>query len=187
METGSRSDIVFRDGLSWGSFLRVPDGQSTYSVEFAVAQNFLSASSFLNSGIFLFMSLEGLRFVPIHVSGRNHSYELLPDGEDYKQPPANTCLSEDVVSLLTFRMANIATHHERLMKKHILGFLRSHLVAFPILVDIGVVPAKSGAIVQRIPCRHTLSIRLSYTRTGMSNRTRSRQASRIACMSKSAS
>ena len=51
METGSRREIVFRDGLSWTSFLRFPDGQFTYSVESAVAQNFLSSSSFLNLGM----------------------------------------------------------------------------------------------------------------------------------------
>ena len=51
METGSRREIVFRDGLSWTSFLRFPDGQSTYSVESAVAQNFLSSSSVLNLGM----------------------------------------------------------------------------------------------------------------------------------------
>jgi len=57
METGRRSDIVLRDGFRWTRFLRFPACQSTYSVESAVAQSFLSSSSFLNSGSFFFISL----------------------------------------------------------------------------------------------------------------------------------
>src|ERR1017187_3914539 len=37
-------------------------------------------------------------FAPVHVPGRNHSYELPPRREDYKQPPAGTGLTEGVVS-----------------------------------------------------------------------------------------
>jgi len=63
-----RSDMVLRDGFRRTRFLRFPACQSTYSVESAVAQNFLSSSSFLNSGSFFFISLIGRRFVPVHVS-----------------------------------------------------------------------------------------------------------------------
>jgi len=163
MKTGSRSDIVFRDGLRRGSLLRSPDCQSTYSAESAVAQNFLSSFSFLNSGSFFFISLVGPHFVPVHVPGRNHSDEPPPDGEHYKQPPADVSLPERVISLFSSRMANVTSYHKRLTKKDALGFLRRHMVPFPVLVGIRVVPFKPGAILQRIHCRHNFSIRLSYT------------------------
>ena len=155
--------MVLRDGFRRTRFLRFPACQSTYSVESAVAQNFLSSSSFLNSGSFFFISLIGRRFVPVHVSGRNHSYELPPDREDYEQLPARTRLPEGVVSLLPLRMAKIAAHHEWLMKEYVLGLLRSYPMPFPVLVGIGVVPVKPEAILQRIHCCHKPSIRPSYT------------------------
>src|ERR1035441_9877413 len=62
METGRRSDIVLSDGLRCTSFLRFPDDQSRYSVESAVAQNFLSSSSLLNSGSAFFFRSSFLRF-----------------------------------------------------------------------------------------------------------------------------
>src|ERR1035438_4474805 len=104
METGSRSDIVFRDGLRRTRLWRFADCQSTSSVESAVAQNFLSSSSLLNSGSFFFTFLIGLRFIPVHVPGRNHPNEFSPDREDYKQSPTRSSLAKSVVSLLHLGM-----------------------------------------------------------------------------------
>jgi len=84
METGRRSDIVLREGFSGTRFLCFPPCQSTYSVESAAARNFLSSSSFLNSGSFLFTSFVGRHFVAVHVPGRNHPHEVSPNREDYK-------------------------------------------------------------------------------------------------------
>src|ERR1700730_14978045 len=55
IETGRRSEIVRRDGFRLVSFLRIPARHSTYSVESAFAQNPLSSSSLLKSGIFFFV------------------------------------------------------------------------------------------------------------------------------------
>ena len=52
IETGNRSDIVFKVGLRLTNFVRFAEDQSTYSVESAVAQNFRSLSSLVNLGIF---------------------------------------------------------------------------------------------------------------------------------------
>jgi hypothetical protein len=155
--------MVFRDGLRRMSFLRFPDCQLRYCVESAVAQNFLSLSSLLNSGSFFFVSVICLRFVPVHVPGRYDSYEFSPGREYYKKAPASGSRPEGVVSLLTLRMPEIATYYERLLKKDVFRFLRSHLVAFPVLVGIGIVPVKPDALVQWIACYHKSSIRLSYT------------------------
>ena len=54
-------------------------------------------------------------------------------------------------------MANVAPYHEWLVKKDIFGFLRSHLVPFPVFVGIGVVPVKPRTILQRT-CPHESSI-----------------------------
>src|ERR1039458_2803267 len=101
METGRRSDIVLSDGLRCTSFLRFPDDQSRYSVESAVAQNFLSSSSLLNSGsAFLFVFRIGLTFLAVHVADRDRPYQIPSDRERHKQSAAGACLSQRVVSLL---------------------------------------------------------------------------------------
>ncbi len=52
--SGRRNEIVFSEGLSFGSTSLLPLSQSTYSVESAVAQNANSSSSDLNFGILNF-------------------------------------------------------------------------------------------------------------------------------------
>src|ERR1039458_7241116 len=60
-------------------------------------------------------------------------------------------------------MTYIAANCQWLMKEDVFSLLRSHLVPFPVLVEIGFVPVKPGATVQRIRGRHNSSIRPSYT------------------------
>jgi hypothetical protein len=55
-------------------------------------------------------------------------------------------------------MKRVATHHEWLVKKDILRLLGSHPMPFPVLVNIGVIPVKPSATLQRILCRHDFSI-----------------------------
>ena len=51
-------------------------------------------------------------------------------------------------------MSKITAYHERLAKEYVFGFLRSHSMPFPVLVDIAVVPVKPGAILQWIHSCH---------------------------------
>jgi hypothetical protein len=106
METGSRRDIVRSDGLRWTSFfLRAPD-QSTYSVESALAQNRLSASSFLNSGIFFFAFRIDFGFISVHIADRDDPNEPPPHRKGHKQPAAQRGLSQPVVPFLALRQGN---------------------------------------------------------------------------------
>jgi hypothetical protein len=150
--------MVRRDGLRLTSFLRLADGQSTYSVESAVAQNFLSSASLLNSGILFLISLVDHGFIPVPVPGGDYPYEASPEGERYKQPSASACLPEYVISPLALRRPDVATRDQWFLKEDAFGFLRGHPVPFPVLRGIGLVPVKPGAILQRIGCRHNFSI-----------------------------
>src|SRR5258708_40268679 len=120
-----------------------------YCVESAVAQNFRSASSFLNSGI-LFMAFPDLRFIPVHISGADNPDQLPPDRECNKQSAARGCVSQRVVSFLSLRVANIAADDQWLAKKDIFGLLRTYAVPGPIFVGIGIVPVKPDAMLQRV-------------------------------------
>src|ERR1035437_5132858 len=78
MATGSRTEMVRRVGLSLTNFTRRPLDQSTYSVESAVDQNSNSSASLLNSGTF-FMPFVLLKFPSIHIAGRDHPNQFVPD------------------------------------------------------------------------------------------------------------
>jgi hypothetical protein len=44
------------------------------------------------------------------------------------------------------------------MKEHVLGFLRTYPMPFPIFVGIGIVPIKPGTTLQRVHGGHETSI-----------------------------
>jgi hypothetical protein len=140
------------------SFLRFPDGQSTNSVESAVAQNRRSSSSLLNLGTFFLSFCIHLSFVAVHVADRNHSNERPPDRQGYKQSPASTRLPESIVSFLPFRVAHVAANNQWLMKENVFRFLRCDMMPFPIFGDVGLVPFKPDAMLQRILRGHNPSI-----------------------------
>jgi hypothetical protein len=157
METGSRREIVFSEGLRFTSLLRLAAGQSMYCVESAVAQNLRSSSSFLNSGIF-FIVFPDPRFIPVHISGGNYAYQLPSDGKCDEQAPTGGCVPECIVSFFFLRMAQVAAYYERLAKEDVFGFFRRNTVPLPVLERVGFVPVKPNALLEGIRCRHDLSI-----------------------------
>ncbi len=52
-------------------------------------------------------------------------------------------------------MTNIASNYEWLVKENVFGFLRSYLMAFPVLFRIVFVPVEPRAIPQRITRGHS--------------------------------
>jgi len=149
METGSRREIVRREGLRPTNLFRFAVVQSTYCVESSLAQNSRSWSSLLNSGSFFFIPLIVVRFVAVHIPDRNHPDEFCPYGKRNKQATAHTCLAEGVISLLfcLSRMPGITVNDQRIMKEDVLGFFWRHLVTLPILVRIAFVPIEPDAII----------------------------------------
>jgi SAM-dependent methyltransferase len=63
IDSGSRRDMVLREGLSSGNTTRFAFFQLTYSPESRVAQNAFSSYSLLNFGIFLLMRLRSHPFM----------------------------------------------------------------------------------------------------------------------------
>src|SRR5713101_2245097 len=126
MALGNRMEIVRRDCFKLTNFSRFPDGQLTYRVESAVAQNLRSWSSLLNSGsVFFFIRPIDLRFIAVHIPDRDHADQFSPDCEGHKQSTSLASLTQGVISLLSLGMTFITSNHQRLAEKHILGFLRS--------------------------------------------------------------
>src|SRR5947207_2313212 len=108
METGSRSDIVRKEGFRLTSFLRAASDQSRYSVESALAQKRRSSSSLVNSGsLFFFIFFINLIFLAVHIANRNHANPVASNREDHEQTPSLASLAEGVVSLLDFRVPQI--------------------------------------------------------------------------------
>jgi hypothetical protein len=103
MEIGSLNEMVRREGFNSGSFRRFACDQSIYSVESRFAQKFRSRSFEPNSGIRFFIRVIDLLFVAIHVSNRDHSNKVSPNGERDKETPAPARLTERVVSLFLMR------------------------------------------------------------------------------------
>lgn len=150
METGSRREMVFKDGLRFGNLRRRPACQSMNSVESFSAQNSRSFSSDRNSGIRFFVLGIGLLLFAVHVANRYDSDQVAPNGERNKQISLASRLAQGVVSLLALRITWVAANDQRLIEKHIFGFFRSDLMPIPILLNVGFIPIKSGTFVERV-------------------------------------
>jgi hypothetical protein len=154
MATGRRSEIVRNVGLSSISFFRFPLDQSTYFVESAVSQNFRSSASLLNLGI-SFMDAIDLCFIPVHVPDRNNADQITTNCKGCKEQPSRGRLSQRVIKVFASPMPHVTAHHQRFLKKYFFRFLGRDTMPLPVLLDVGFVPLKSYARLQRISSRHT--------------------------------
>jgi hypothetical protein len=155
--TGKRSDIVRNEGFNLTRFFRWACDQSRYFVESAVSQNFRSSSSLLNLGI-SFMASMDLLFIPVHVPTGDNADQPAANREGGKKKSPRDRLSQRVVPLFSFSMAQVAPDHEGFMEEYFLRFPGPDRMPLPVLLRIGFVPFKSGTPLQWVFAGHNLSI-----------------------------
>ena len=93
---------------------------------------------------------------------RDHTDQFSPDCEGHKQSAFLASLTQGVISVLSLGMTFVPSNHQRLGKKHILGFLWSHIVPVPVFLGIGPIPFESDTLLQWIS-GHKFSILPLYT------------------------
>src|ERR1700681_194287 len=123
---GSRNDIVWVDGFRFGSTATCAFFQSRYSVESFFSQNARSAASLGNFGTVLRRLLINGSLLPMHISGRNDSNELVAISQrkgDMKLP-AVIGFSKGVKARLRPTVLVIQDHHDRGIEKYLLGLRR---------------------------------------------------------------
>jgi hypothetical protein len=99
-----------------------------------------------------------LRFIPVHVPGRDNADQAATNREGRKEKPPRSRLPERVIALFDLAVPHIASYHERLLEKDLFRLLGGYRMPLPNLLGVGFVPNKSGTPIQRIPTGHIISI-----------------------------
>jgi hypothetical protein len=159
-------EMVRLEGFSWGKNPGFAFDQSKYSVESFFVQNSLTSVSESSLGIGLGLFKIDSPFFSIHVPGGNNPNPVLAFRKGKKQRSPRVAYAKRIKSWFDFGMFHIRQHIKRIVEKSLFTFPPRHPVFLPILYTVGIVPIKTGEILEQFQ-KIVLSVYVKYIQSKM--------------------
>jgi hypothetical protein len=83
---------------------------------------------------------------PTHGTGRDHTDEIITDGQHNEEEPAYVRLTQRIIPSRALGALLSFDDHQRTVEKHLLSFTLGHSVLNPILLCITLIPLEPSAL-----------------------------------------